>query len=68
MFAIYEDLLFLKHLQHWKLNFLNLTVILLDLQQTVRKLCKNWIFQQNNILQYYFLKLVHGYLTMRCVK
>jgi hypothetical protein len=29
---------------------------------------KNWIFHQNNILQYFFSKSVHGYLTMRCVK
>jgi hypothetical protein len=29
---------------------------------------KNWIFHQNNILQYFFSKPVHGYLTMRCVK
>ncbi len=28
----------------------------------------NWIFHQNNILQYFFSKSVHGYLTMRCVK
>jgi hypothetical protein len=29
---------------------------------------KNWIFHQNNILQYFFSKSVHGYLTMWCVK
>ncbi len=29
---------------------------------------KNWIFHQNNIMQYFFSKSVHGYLTMRCVK
>ncbi len=32
------------------------------------KYAKNWIFHQNDILQYYFSKSVHGYLTMRCVK
>ncbi len=32
------------------------------------KYAKNWIFHQNNILQYFFLKSVNGYLTMRCVK
>jgi hypothetical protein len=25
---------------------------------------KNWIFHQNNILQYFFSKSVHGYLTL----
>ncbi len=29
---------------------------------------KNWIFQQNNILPYFFSKPVHGCLTTRCVK
>ncbi len=29
---------------------------------------KIWIFHENNILQNYFSKWVHGYLTTRCVK
>ncbi len=29
---------------------------------------KIWIFHENNILQNYFSKSVHGYLTMRGVK
>jgi hypothetical protein len=36
--------------------------------KTLGRYAKNWIFHQNNILQYCFSKSVHGYLTMRCVK
>ncbi len=34
----------------------------------LRRYAKNWIFYQNNILQYFFSKSVHGYLTTRGVK
>ncbi len=39
----------------------------LILNKILGRYAKNWIFHQNNILQYYFSKSVHGSLTMRCV-
>jgi hypothetical protein len=36
--------------------------------KTLGRYAKNWIFHQNNILQNYFLKSVHIYLTLQCAK
>jgi hypothetical protein len=40
--------------------FLNVTKIFLDSQQNFRKVCKNWIFHKNDILQHCFSKSVQG--------
>ncbi len=48
--------------------FLDLSKIFLDSQEIFTEDGKNWIFHQNNILQYFFSKSVHDYLTTPCVK
>ncbi len=39
----------------------------LNVNKILGRYAKIWIFHENNILHNYFSKLVHGYLTMRCV-
>jgi hypothetical protein len=54
-------------LQYIKVNFFE-TLMFLDSRQHFRKVCKYLDFHQNNILQNYFSKSVHGYITIWFVK
>jgi hypothetical protein len=49
-------------------GFLSLTKIFLDSHQNFRNVCKKLDFSPTYVLQYYFSKSVHGYLTTQCVK
>jgi len=60
---------FLKTLTALKFYFiLNCPKFSLIHKKNLGMYAKIWIFHENDILQNFFSKSVHGYLTTRCVK